>query len=115
MSTVANILFKGLLSAFLIFAASEALARGSAANFLPMAALAFLLFLASIVSICYPEASRERVYPLLSVLLTLAVLCGTIAFTWVFGRNLGKINLVIVLGAVTVVAGALKEVFEQKE
>ena len=114
MTAVANIIFKGLLSAFLIFAAAEVLRRGSAANFLPMAALALLLFAASVVSICYPETSRERVYPLLSVLLTLAVLCGTVAFTWDSGRNLGKINLVIVLGAVTVVAGALKEVFGQK-
>lgn len=115
MSVVVNTIFKGLLAAFLVLAAAEIISRGSAANFLPMAGLSSLLFLAAIASICYPEASREKVYPLLSVLLTLVILGATIVFTWKIGRELGKINWIIVLGAATIVAGALKEIFSSKE
>ncbi len=114
MSLIADTIFKGLLCAFLIFAAAEMWTRGAAANFLPMAWLILLLLAAVIVSVCFPEESQEKVYPFISVLLTLAVLCVTVVFTWEIGKELGKINLVIVLGAVTVVAGALKEVFEPR-
>lgn len=115
MPIIANTIFKGLFASFLVFAAAETVKRGSAADFLPFSWLLILLLAAGIIAVVWPETGKGRVYPLISVLLTLLVLSATIVFAWKAGNNLGKINFLIIVGAAAVVSGALKTIFEHKE
>ena len=111
----ANTIFKGLLASFLVFASAEIVKRGSAADFLPLGWLLVLLLASGVVAVAWPEEGKGRVYPLISALLTFLVLWATIVFTWKAGNNLGKIIFLIIAGAVTVVSGTLKVIFEHEE
>lgn len=115
MAIAADIIFRGLFASFLAFAGAEAIKPGSAADFMPISWLFILLLAAGIAALWRPEGGRGRVYPLISVSLTLLVLLATIVFAWKTGSDLGKINFLIVFGAAAVASGALKIFFEHNE
>lgn len=110
-----NTVSKGLMLAFFIFTCSELIAPGSAANFVSLSGLFLLLFLFIMGSLLMPHAEENGLNPIVSVMLTLAVLASTIFFTWTRAEELGKVRVMLTLGAAMVTSVAWRIIFREKE
>lgn len=114
MKYIINIVFGGSLAAFLIFAVSESIRPGAAANFISLGGLFVLVFAFAVLSVFFPVGKSSRNVSLILAPLTFLILGGTIVFTWNASRELGKVSFLATLGAVSVASGAIKTIFGQK-
>ncbi len=85
---------------------------GAAANFISLSGLFLLLFAFIIGSVVTPDKDGGTMHPIASVLLTLAVLAGTIFFVWEATANLGKAGIIITAGAALASSAVCKIIYE---
>lgn len=110
-----NLIFSGSLAALCVFIAAELVHPGSVSNFIAFSLIFVVIFVLAIGSLIYPVKAKERVHPIVIGALTLALLGGTILFTHRSIKDLGKIGLIVVIGATVVAAATLKKLFERYE
>lgn len=115
MRYLAQIIFQGLLAAFLVFMVAELLKPGLAANFISLGALFLATFALSVIFISFKNEKWSNIHPIVSITLTLLVLGGTILFARGESNELGKIGLIITFGAALLSISVLKTLFENKE
>ena len=110
-----NLIFSGSLAVFFVFTTAELARPGSVSNFIAFSLIFVVIFVLAIGALTYPVKAKERVHPIVIGTLTLALLGGTMFFTHMGTKNLGKIGIIVVVGAGVVSAATLKKLFEHYE